>query len=133
MKKIDSTVWCVQEVHLDYISEFTETMKEHQWYFQPQNSRGGKLTSIGIGIKNEINDIEWVTYNFNQYHALGEVVVGCFIKSTQTLIVSVHFPMDLDGRKSMVENFPKFLQCHKYDRLVICGDFNSFPNGWGYQ
>ena len=135
MNLINSTIWCIQEIHQDNITEFKNTMNKHHWYVQPQNSRGGKLTSIGIGIKTDydISDIEWITYNFNQHHALGEVVVGCLIKSLQTLVVSVHFPMDLDARKSMVENFDKFLKLHTYTRLVICGDFNSFPNDWGYQ
>jgi len=133
MNSINATVWGVQEVHQDYIVEFTETMKDFIWFFQPQNSRGGKLTSIGVGISSNIPDVEWITYNFNIHHPLGEVVVGCFIKPIKTLVVSVHFPMEMDARKSMVENFSKFLQNHTYDRLIICGDFNSFPNGWGYQ
>lgn len=142
MNKVGATVWCVQEVHQDYIDEFTRTLSDKQWHFQPQNSRGGKLTSIGIGIERslpsvdthyDISDIEWVSFNFNQYHPVGEIVVGCLIKSLQTLIVSVHFPMDLDARKSMVDNFDEFLKLHTYTHLVICGDFNSFPNGWGYQ
>lgn len=135
MNTIGATVWCVQEIHQDNIVEFTETMKEHHWYIQPQNSRGGKLTSIAIGVKKDYNisDIEWIAYNFNQHHSAGEVVVGCLIKSIQTLIVSTHFPMDQSARKSMVENFEKFINLHTYHRLVISGDFNSFPNDWGYQ
>jgi endonuclease/exonuclease/phosphatase family metal-dependent hydrolase len=61
------------------------------------------------------------------------MIVGCIIKSINMLIVSVHFPMELDGRKSMVKNFPIFLGKYKYDKLMICGDFNCFPDNWGYQ
>ncbi len=135
MKKINASFWCIQEIHQDNIDEFTETMKDHHWHIQPQNSRGGKLTSIAIGVNKEhdLSDIEWITYNFNQHHQLGEVVVGCIIKSLQMLVVSVHFPMDLDARKSMVEQFKNFLKLYTYDSLIITGDFNSFPDGWGYN
>jgi len=135
IKRINADVLCVQEIPQEKSLEFIQMNDQYHWFIQPQNSRGGKFTNIGICVSKKIaiNDIECVAHNFNQYHQECEMAVGCIIKSISMLVVSVHFPMELSGRKSMVKNFPIFLEKYKYDKLIICGDFNCFPDSWGYQ
>lgn len=106
---------------------------KYHWYFEPQNSRGGKLTNIGVKKdKIDISDIKWIGHNFKQYNESNENTVGCLIKSQNILVMSIHFPMAVDSRKSMIENFGKCLSHFIYNKLVICGDFNSFLNLWEY-
>lgn len=96
MNKVSAEIWCVQEIHQDYTDEFCDTMNQFHWFYSPENSRGGKLTHLAIGITKKFNveDLEFSNYNFNQYHEIAENVVCCHIKSLDLVVVCVHFPMD---------------------------------------
>ncbi|BCS82743.1 hypothetical protein QLL95_gp0254 [Cotonvirus japonicus] len=135
MQKINADIWCIQEIHQDNVDEFITTMSDFHWFMEKNNPMPGKITNIGIGIRKNFDrsDIEAASYNFNQYHNGGENFIYCKIKSINTVIVSVHFPMNLDARKATVYNFDKLLEKLDYEHLIITGDFNSFPDLWGYQ
>lgn len=136
MDLISPAIWAVTEVHQPCTENFIERMNRYYWFFTPQNSREGKLTNIGIGFEKisfSENDLEFFNYNFNQFNDGNENTACCYVKTLDMLVISIHFPTKLENRKNMVENFPKLLGTRKYSKLIIMGDFNSFPDIWGYQ
>jgi endonuclease/exonuclease/phosphatase family metal-dependent hydrolase len=133
IKEHDPDILMIQELHNDYVTEFKNTLYNYNFFIAKQNARNG-ITNIAIGVKNtlyELDDLEFGEYNLNQYNENLENTVYLHHKKTNTLYLSVHFPMDLDARKKSSELL--HLLTNKYKYAIIAGDFNSFPNMWGYQ
>lgn len=130
----ESDVLFIQEVHKDYLKEFVNRMNMYEWYFKPQNSRGS-VTNIGVGVlKKHCLEPEFFDFNFNVFNEKCEMVVGAHIPMIDAVFISIHFPTNEQGRKDMVHNFSKCLpkDCTDKTKLVVGGDFNAFPDRWGY-
>lgn len=142
IKSHNPDILMIQELHNDYVIEFQQTLNDYNWFITKQNSRGG-ITNIAIGAKNTLDNLEFGEYNFNQYNnddenenGIGNIfnlenTAYCIHRPTETLFLSIHFPMELADRKKfsdVLQNLTNKFQC-----VIIGGDFNSFPNMWGYQ
>ena len=133
IKRIDADIMMIQEVHKSNVNEFISTLDMYTWYFVSQNSRDG-ITNIGIGYKKDKFDPSSVSFssvNFNQYKDGNEVVV--FAQIEDDLFCSVHFPTNKNNRESMASHFEDVLKNFNAKRIVIAGDFNSFPVTYGYH
>jgi len=128
VKELDADVLLIQEVVTDCADDFESRFPEYDWCLVPNNSRGGVAT-VGVGCKKEMG-ATFFSVDFAKYGELNQKVV--FARCGDTLYCSVHFPMQKEGRRSMAESFEKEMELHDHTRLVIGGDFNSFPNCYGY-
>ena len=129
----ENDIILIQELHDSQLNHFTTKMGEYEWYFGKQNSRN-RVCNIGIGIiKGKYSSLTFNEENFNKYLDGNENVITCYIKDIDTLICNIHFPCGLKYRKSMVEYFPTMLSKYGYNKLIIGGDFNSYPDIWGYE
>ncbi len=131
IEEIDADVLLIQEIHGDYLDAFKARLSAYQWHFVYQNSRGG-ICNIGIGCKHE--KVMFGHYDFSHHDGGNEVVV--FAQIEDTLYASIHFPMKQECRESMARCFDAALKCQSitpsWSKLVIGGDFNSFPKNYGY-
>lgn len=121
----------LQEVLSENQQEVQVNLSQYQWHFESTNSRDGVCcNAIGIaksflpGAKQEK-----FSYNFNQFEKTAEKVLGLTIG--ELCLINVHCPMEVKGRFAMAESMSKCFPTDKTCRVIIAGDFNSFPDGKG--
>jgi endonuclease/exonuclease/phosphatase family metal-dependent hydrolase len=134
IKEINADVWFIQELLGDQVEEFRNHFSDYLWYFEPQKSRGG-VTSIGIGLKKSFlvskKEVEFLEYDFRRKIDGAQNVVGALVDDT--MFWSVHMPMSGEIQAKMISKFAKHIDgIPAAERLVLGGDFNSFPDGYGF-
>lgn len=129
----NSTIIFLQEILTQNKEEVQTNLSDYEWFFEPTNSRNGVCCN-GIGIKkNFLPDLERqkFSYNFDQFDKTAETVLGLVIGDL--CLLNVHYPMEEKGRMTMAANMNQCLPSDKTYRILIAGDFNSFPDGRGAE
>lgn len=125
------TVIFLQEVLSSNMEEVKTNLSQWDWYFEPTNSRNGVCCNA-IGIKPSFMDgikRKKFSYNFSELEKTAEKVMGLVIDDI--CLVNVHCPMTQEGRFAMANHFDECIPKDREYRLIIAGDFNSFPDCYG--
>lgn len=128
IKGVGPTIIFLQEILTKNTEEVQTHLSDYQWHFETTNSRDGVCCN-GIGIKLSFQpDVEQqkFSYNFNKIEKTAEKVLGLVIGDL--CLINVHFPMEEKGRLAMAANLQECLSSDKSYRIIIAGDFNSFPD-----
>lgn len=128
IKENNPTILFLQEILTKNTREVQEKLADYQVHFEPINSRDG-ICSSAIAIKKSFLPNEKqhkFSFNFDQFDKTAEKVMGVVVGDL--CLVNVHCSMEEKGRMAMAENFAKCLPQGKRYRLIIAGDFNSFPD-----
>lgn len=123
-----SNIVFLQEILTQNREEVEKNLSDYQWHFESTNAREGVCCN-GIGIKKDfLPDLEQqkFSYNFNQFEKSAEKVLGLTIGDL--CLLNVHCPMEEKGRMAMAANLNHSLPSDKAYRVIIAGDFNSFPD-----
>lgn len=122
------TVVFLQEVLTSNMIEVQSKLSQWEWHFEPTNSRDGVCCNA-IGVKPSFlpkEKREKFAFNFNTFEETAEKVLGLVIGDI--CLLDVHCPMSKKGRFAMAKNINKCLPNDKLYRVIIAGDFNSFPD-----
>lgn len=133
IRDANSNIVFLQEILTKNQEEVQSTLSDYKWHFETTNSRDGVCCN-GIGIKHEfLPEIEQekFSYNFNQFEKTAEKILG--LKLGDLCLINAHVCMDEKGRMATAENFDKCLPSDKNYRVIIAGDFNSFPDAKGQE
>ncbi len=125
------TVVFLQEVLSSNMSEVQAKLSQWEWHFESTNSRDGVCCNA-IGVKPSFltrEKREKFTFNFNTLEQTAEKVLGLVIGDI--CLLNVHCPMAEKGRFAMAQNLDKCFPIDNQYRMIIAGDFNSFPDGKG--
>ena len=133
IQSTESDVIFLQEVLSKNQDEVQASLSEHKWYFEPTNSRDGVCCN-GIGIKRSFlpqEEPREFSFNFNRFEKSAEKVMGVLIGDL--CLLNAHCPMEEKGRMAMASNFNHCLPNDREYRVIIAGDFNSFPDVRGQE
>ena len=128
-----SNIVFLQEILTQNREEVQKNLCDYQWHFESTNSRDGVCCN-GIGIKKDFFPHlkqEKFSYNFNKFEQSAEKVLGIIIGDL--FLLNVHCPMEEKGRMVMAANLDQSLPSDKVYRVIIAGDFNSFPDCKGVE
>lgn len=151
LKQKAVSVLFLQEVQCAKQTEITTTLTDYTWHFEPTLARNGVCCNA-IGIKKDFMPgvkQEKGVHNFNKgkipvvakasdpsapiptrddtKEKVLRVVIGnlCF--------VNIHWPMNEEDRLKMAVDLKACIPQDKNYRVIIAGDFNSFPNYKGKE
>jgi endonuclease/exonuclease/phosphatase family metal-dependent hydrolase len=133
IKGENPSVLFLQEILTKNQEEVQVSLSDYKWHFESTNSRDGVCCN-GIGIKNTFlpeREQKKFSYNFNAFEKTAEKVLG--LTMGDLCLVNVHCCMEENGRMLTAEYFKECLPSDKNYRLIIAGDFNSFPDGHGTE
>jgi len=126
IKKTQPTIILLQEVFNK--TSLMKKFKDYEWVFESDVSRPICCNAIGVNRHFLIGkECRIFTFNYSFIEKSAEKALGIIID--KTAIVNVHFPMTTEGRFAMAEHFTEcFPKDSTFTKIIIAGDFNSFPD-----